>query len=131
MTDAIASYTVGGQTYLVTANEGDAREYGTAYVEPLRLNASSYVLDSTVFTNAAALKANINRGRLNVTNASGDLDGDGDFDEIHVCGPGHFPFGTPPRVPLFGTVAMSWNKSRLTILNSALFLTPATINEIT
>lgn len=27
MPDAIASYTVGGKTYLVTANEGDAREY--------------------------------------------------------------------------------------------------------
>jgi hypothetical protein len=86
MPDAIASYTIGGQTYLVTANEGDAREYGTAYVEPVRLNASSYVLDPTVFPNAAALKANTNLGRVNVTTASGDLDGDGDYDEIHVFG---------------------------------------------
>ena len=28
MPDAIAAYTVGGETYLVTANEGDAREWG-------------------------------------------------------------------------------------------------------
>ncbi len=83
MPDAIASYTVGGQTYYVTANEGDSREYD-AYVEAVRLSASSYVLDPTAFPYAAALKANI--GRLNVTTASGDTDGDGDFDEIHAFG---------------------------------------------
>jgi hypothetical protein len=83
MPDAIASYTVGGQTYLVTANEGDAREY-SAYEEALRLSSSSYVLDPTVFPNPEALKASI--GRLNVTRASGDTDNDGDYDEIHVFG---------------------------------------------
>lgn len=36
MPDGIASYTAGGQTYLVTANEGDAREWGD-YVEPSRV----------------------------------------------------------------------------------------------
>ncbi|HVF96054.1 MAG TPA: choice-of-anchor I family protein [Flavisolibacter sp.] len=81
--DAIASYTVGGQTYYVTANEGDAREY-TAYEEATRLSASTYVLDPTVFPNADALKSAI--GRLNVTMASGDLDNDGDYDEIHAFG---------------------------------------------
>jgi hypothetical protein len=83
MPDAIASYTVGGQTYLVTANEGDAREY-SAYQEAVRVSSSSYVLDSTTFPFANALKANI--GRLNVTTTSGDTDGDGDFDEIHAFG---------------------------------------------
>lgn len=83
MPDAIASYMVNGQTYLVTANEGDAREYD-AYEEAVRLGSSAYVLDPTAFPNAAFLKANL--GRLNVTTASGDTDGDGDFDEIHVYG---------------------------------------------
>jgi Lamin Tail Domain/Secretion system C-terminal sorting domain len=83
MPDAIASYTVGGQTYLVTANEGDAREYD-AYSEIVRVSSSSYVLDPTVFPYADALKANI--GRLNITTASGDTDNDGDFDEIHAYG---------------------------------------------
>lgn len=83
MPDAIASYTVGGQTYLVTANEGDAREYAV-YEEATRLSASTYVLDPTAFSNADALKANI--GRLTVTKASGDIDGDGDYDEIHAFG---------------------------------------------
>lgn len=83
--DAIAAFSVKGQTYLVMANEGDAREYA-AFVEAVRLNNSSYVLDPTVFPNAAALKANTALGRLNVSLASGDLDGDGDFDRIDVFG---------------------------------------------
>lgn len=84
MPDAIASYKVGGQDYYITANEGDAREYGTAIVEPLRVSSSAYVLDSLTFPYRDAIKANI--GRLNVTTASGDTDGDGDFDEIHAFG---------------------------------------------
>lgn len=83
MPDAIASYEVNGTTYLVTANEGDAREYD-AYEEALRLGSSAYVLDPVAFPDAAFLKANL--GRLNVTTASGDTDGDGDFDEIHIFG---------------------------------------------
>lgn len=83
--DAIASYRVRGQTYLVTANEGDAREY-TAYLEEVRVGASRYRLDPTVFPNATALKANAALGRLTVSIASGDLDSDGDFDQIHVFG---------------------------------------------
>jgi 2',3'-cyclic-nucleotide 2'-phosphodiesterase / 3'-nucleotidase / 5'-nucleotidase len=83
--DAIDVIEAGGQTYLIMANEGDAREYA-AYVETVRLNSASYVLDTTVFPNAAALKANTALGRLNVTTATGDLDGDGDFDRIDALG---------------------------------------------
>ncbi|SFF16498.1 choice-of-anchor I family protein [Thermoflexibacter ruber] len=83
--DAIAYYEVGGVPYLVTANEGDAREYA-GLTEILRVSAGAYVLDPTVFPDAVALKQPLNLGRLNVTNRSGDLDSDGDFDEIHVFG---------------------------------------------
>lgn len=83
MPDAIASYSVAGQTYLVTANEGDAREYD-AYTEAVRAGASTYVLDAVKFPYPEALKASI--GRLNVSTASGDTDGDGDYDEIHAFG---------------------------------------------
>jgi hypothetical protein len=83
MPDAIKSFTAGGQTYLVTANEGDAREYN-AYTEQVRLSSGAYVLDPTAFPNANVIKANL--GRLNVTLASGDTDGDGDFDQIHAFG---------------------------------------------
>lgn len=83
MPDAIASFTSGGQTYLVTANEGDAREYD-GYEETGRLGDAGYQLDSATFPYAAVIKANL--GRLNITTASGDTDNDGDFDEIHAYG---------------------------------------------
>lgn len=85
MPDAIANYTVNGTTYLVTANEGDSRDYD-GLSEEKRVGSGSYILDATVFPNASLLKNNKNLGRLTVTNATGDTDGDGDFDEIHVFG---------------------------------------------
>ncbi|MEP0983576.1 choice-of-anchor I family protein [Leptolyngbya sp. AS-A5] len=83
--DAIASFTVNGQTYYITANEGDSRSY-PGFNEEVRVGSSSYVLDPTVFPNAATLKQNANLGRLQLTNATGDIDGDGDIDRIEVPG---------------------------------------------
>jgi hypothetical protein len=83
--DALAAFEVGGTTYLLTANEGDARDY-SAFSEQVRLSANAYVLDATAFPNAALLKNNSVLGRLNVTNRLGDTDGDGDFDEIYAYG---------------------------------------------
>jgi uncharacterized protein len=83
--DAIASYTVNGQTYYITANEGDSRAY-TGFNEEIRVGVAGYVLDPNVFPDAPTLKQNANLGRLQVTNASGDTDGDGDFDRIEVFG---------------------------------------------
>ncbi|WP_172799708.1 choice-of-anchor I domain-containing protein [Leptolyngbya sp. O-77] len=48
--------------------------------------ANSYRLDPTAFPNAATLKNNANLGRLTVTNALGNPDGDNDFDQIYVFG---------------------------------------------
>lgn len=83
--DAIASFTVNGQTYLITANEGDAREYN-GFEEEVRVGANRYRLDPTAFPNATTLKNQANLGRLTVTETLGDTDGDGDFDEIYVLG---------------------------------------------
>jgi hypothetical protein len=83
MPDAISSFQIAGQNYIITANEGDAREYN-AYSEIKRISDVTYKLDSIKFPNSRELKANI--GRLNITTASGDTDGDGDFDEIHTFG---------------------------------------------
>ncbi|TAE82263.1 MAG: hypothetical protein EAY81_09245, partial [Bacteroidetes bacterium] len=88
--DGISSYRVGGQTYLVTANEGDARaDWGTANLEELRVNNASFVLDTVKFggaTNVAAIKASAGLGRLNVTNRWGDFNNDGKFDSIFTFG---------------------------------------------
>lgn len=84
--DAIAAYQHHNQTFLITANEGDAREYlGTpGFVEEARV--SSLMLDPLAFPNGATLKMDANLGRLNVTKAFGDQDGDGDFDKLFSFG---------------------------------------------
>ncbi|GAB4427540.1 MAG: hypothetical protein OHK0039_45870 [Bacteroidia bacterium] len=83
MPDAIANFTVGGTTYLITANEGDGRDYN-AYSDESSIGSGSYVLDPTTFPDGDLLKAAI--GPLKTSIGSGDTDGDGDFDEIHVFG---------------------------------------------
>lgn len=81
--DAIASYQASGATYLVTANEGDARAYD-AFNEETRVR--DVTLDPTIFPNAATLRDNVNLGRLRITNTRGDTDGDGDYDELYAFG---------------------------------------------
>ncbi len=81
--DSIASFRVHGRTYLVTANEGDAREW-PGLVEEARVSALT--LDATAFPNAATLRQNANLGRHTVTRTLGDDDGDGDFDRLFTFG---------------------------------------------
>lgn len=85
MPDAITHINIGGTTYILTANEGDAREYGPLD-EVVRFSNGSYVLDPTAFPDAVAMKSNLFMGRLNVVNTLGDTDNDGDFDEIYCLG---------------------------------------------
>lgn len=85
MPDSIDALRWKGQTFLVTANEGDARDY-PGYAEEVRAGSSSVVLDAAKFPNAAALKANAALGRLNITRATADADGDGDLDRLEAFG---------------------------------------------
>ena len=85
MPDAISRFEVAGQTYLLTVNEGDVREWG-GFVDSIRLGNAGYVLDPTAFPDAESLKLNQNLGRLNVSRYLGDTDGDGDFDRIYAFG---------------------------------------------
>ena len=72
--DSIASYEAEGETYYVTANEGDARSEDER-VEDLEL-------DPEAFPNAAELQTDAEIGRLEVSTIDGDTDGDGDFDQL-------------------------------------------------
>jgi hypothetical protein len=81
--DAIAAFQTGGQTYLVSANEGDARDYD-GFSEETRVG--DLVLDPMAFPNAAELQRDENLGRLKTTTASGDTDDDGEHEEIYAYG---------------------------------------------
>ncbi len=83
MPDAIASHYYNGETYLFTANEGDAREYA-GFTEIKRLG--TVMLDPVAFPTGALLKTDAQLGRLNITTTLGDKDGDGDFDAIYSFG---------------------------------------------
>jgi alkaline phosphatase len=77
--DAITAVEINGQTYIFTANEGDARDATEARVRSLDL-------DPTAFPNADLLQLDGNLGRLNVRTDIGDTDGDGDFDQLFHYG---------------------------------------------
>lgn len=81
--DAIATYEINGATYLVTANEGDAKDYD-GFSEESRV--ADLILDKTMFPDANALQKPENLGRLKTTTSIGDTDGDGDHDIIYSYG---------------------------------------------
>lgn len=81
--DATKAFDFAGETYIFTANEGDARDYD-GFSEEER--AGDLNLDSSVFPDFANLQQDENLGRINTTTTKGDIDGDGDYDEIYVYG---------------------------------------------
>lgn len=92
--DGIASFSAGGTSYYITANEGDSRvrpattgpfgSEGSLFNEESRVSTLS--LDPSVFPNASSVKRPENLGRLLVTNRLGDTDGDGDYDALYAFG---------------------------------------------
>jgi len=81
--DSIASFVIDGNTYFVTANEGDARDYD-GFSEEVRVD--DLTLDPTAYPDAATLQQDANLGRLKTTTVNGDTDGDGDIDQIYGYG---------------------------------------------
>lgn len=85
MPDAIATYNINGTNYIVTANEGDEREFSTLN-ERTTVAATSYQLDANNFPQAKVLKEPYNLGRFRVTNLNGDITNDGVYEEINSVG---------------------------------------------
>ena len=101
MPDAIATYSVSGakgkgkkgkgktKTYILTANEGDSRDYD-GFGEEVRIKDleedEGKMLDPVVFPNAADLILEENLGRLKITNTLGDANDDGFIEELYAFG---------------------------------------------
>ena len=95
MPDAMTFKTIGNQGFIFTANEGDSREFGSV-ADANKLSSTTFnTLDATAFPDAYILRNNKFLGRLNALKYSGDTDGDGDYDEIHVMGGRSFSIFNP------------------------------------
>ncbi|CAM1342955.1 choice-of-anchor I family protein [Tenacibaculum amylolyticum] len=94
--DAITYVNINGTGYIISANEGDAREYiddkGTddenddedIFVNEKRIKKID--LDPIAFPNAAELQEDENLGRLKIALDLGDIDNDGDYDKLYAYG---------------------------------------------
>lgn len=85
--DSIASYTVNGSTYLVTANEGDGREY--LYDDENGEEQESFVDEAKIkklTLDESIASAYENDNDLKVMTDLGDTDGDGDYDKLYTYG---------------------------------------------
>ena len=83
MPDALAAYQAGGETYVLSANEGDGREY-EGYEDEIKVR--KLTLDPRAFPDAADLQKSENLGGTVVSAIDGGADGDGDHDALYSFG---------------------------------------------
>ena len=114
MPDAICSFSIGGVTYLATANEGDSRAdfpgfedetRGTRLDDDFALDAEDPTPETGLYT-LAQLNDNAVLGRLNFVTgdrdlARGDTDIDGDIDQMYSFGARSFTIWTTAGVKVF------------------------------
>jgi hypothetical protein len=81
--DGLNRFSVDGQDYVISANEGDARAY-EALDEEVRVK--NLTLDPQVFPNADELQQDEQLGRLVVSGLMGDLGNDGDHEQLYAFG---------------------------------------------
>ncbi len=81
MPDSISHFTWKDATFLVTANEGDAREYGT-FTDEVKVED----LTSAAGSALEMLQTNGDANDLRVTRFLGDADGDGEFEAAYAYG---------------------------------------------
>ncbi|TSD57811.1 choice-of-anchor I family protein [Aeromicrobium piscarium] len=94
--DGIGAYSAGGQTYLVTANEGDAREWGDyaegARVKNLGKDGLAPICEDAT---AAALTGDADLGRLNITLENGLREDGSCYEQLYSFGGRSFSIWTP------------------------------------
>lgn len=116
--DAIVNVNINGTDYIISANEGDARDYD-GFSEEERVD--DLTLDETAFPLSEDYQNEINLGRLKTTNTLGDLDNDGDVDAIYAYGARSFS--------VWSTNGNLVYDSGNSIATETLALTPSTFND--
>jgi hypothetical protein len=89
MPDTVATYSKNGKTYVVTANEGDARVDDrdiSRFGDIAGSDSMNTILDSNYPTSNTDVRADAQLGRLNVSRIDGDTNGNGKIDEIRMLG---------------------------------------------
>ncbi len=81
--DGIVTYEAGGRTFLLTANEGDARNIYECFNDEVRVG--SLRLDPEAFPESI-FREESGLGRLNVSRVDGDADGDGQYETLYAFG---------------------------------------------
>lgn len=89
--DAIGTYSPDGEQYIVTANEGDSRDYESfseeVEVSELRLDPEAFDVDEIDgIDSVEQLQQPENLGAKNATTTLGDVDGDGLYEELYIFG---------------------------------------------
>ncbi|WP_128226125.1 choice-of-anchor I family protein [Halobacteriaceae bacterium SHR40] len=89
--DGIDTYEVGEETFVVSANEGDARDFDgyseETEVSELDLDEEAFDFDQIAgIETVEQLQAENTLGELETTTANGDIDGDGQHEEIYSYG---------------------------------------------
>jgi 2',3'-cyclic-nucleotide 2'-phosphodiesterase (5'-nucleotidase family) len=128
MPDAIASFVQGGVTYLVTANEGDAREWSlpdtTTFNEAVRISelvpatgstapAGMPTLDAALLSQIQSRLPSTDLGRIDVSRWAGDTDGDGDLDRLQVFGGRGFAIWEVGGTSTAPTLTLKYNSGQL------------------
>ena len=99
--DGIDTFEVKGRTYLITANEGDVREWPGLPTGTEARRVSALGLDAVAFPTGATLKTNPVLGRLNVTFHNGNTDADADFEQLYAFGARSFSVWNDAGVQVF------------------------------
>ncbi|MCA3342326.1 MAG: bifunctional metallophosphatase/5'-nucleotidase [Roseomonas sp.] len=127
MPDAIASFVRDGVTYLVTANEGDARGYGgTGDVFNEAVSIANLVpatgstapagmpaLDAALLSQIQSRRGEADLGRINVSRWVGDTDGDGDLDRLQAFGGRGFSIWEVGGTSTAPTLTLRYNSGQL------------------
>lgn len=99
MPDAIASFTIGGKAFIVSANEGDFRGDDADRTRVKDLEDDGYPIDPATKSALDAIYGDFTDndalGRLRVSNIDGDTDGDGDIDVLTMPGTRSFSIWDP------------------------------------